>query len=55
MEMKIAGSSMVTMKMKRNTNKLNENNEIIQGIFKMMEKLTERIFQIEMKHKDNYE
>ena len=31
---------------------INENNEIIKGIFKMMEKLTERIFQIEMKHKE---
>ena len=38
-----------------NEKKQNENNDMIQGILKIMEKITEQIFQIEMKHKDKHE
>ena len=38
-----------------NEKKQNENNDMIQEILKIMEKMTEKIFQIEMKHKDKHE
>ena len=44
MGMKIAGLS--KDEKESNTNKLNENHDIIQGIIKMMDKITERIFPI---------